>query len=1397
MSEAGRAEETGAGEPRLRPDSPPFAGRRIVGTVGNESPPCSVLQGNTGVALPMPDRHAALHHRSGTRSTRLASRLRILVLVGCACTLGPVSCLSGKEVRPPPVEDDLLQRADRTAGRVSEALETTRATTRMKSAEALEAIEESNRQRAIEKYRSLLERKDDLDATIRQTSLFNLGHLLFEQCLADFRKSMREFERAYAAFREGEIPEEPTLPRYDFTPAREIYEAYLAAYPASPRRPEITYHLAFSYEEQGELDRAMTLYNELVQTAPASRFAPEASMRLGEHYFEMDRFDTALDFYAKLQDTGDTQFYEKALFKTGWALYAKNDYAQAEEAFARLLHRQASRPAEARRDLYDEALEILAKIQSETGGPKALDSFLQRHDNPVYGLDLSLHLGRYFQETSRYEDAIGTYRSLLQRYPHCAQAPFVEQSLIESLKTEKRTAEAEALQASLLDRYGRGTPWDLENPDPQLRKRVDTFLWDTLNHEILAHHRRARESSDPEAYEKTLDLYRQSIDYFPLDESLYETRYRYAEALFESGKLNEAAREYERVSKLEPFEKHRESAGSKRIQCLEQLRAKEKIPLDEMLAAYEDYVVMNPGSEKAPLLLFKQGEILFNASRHDEAAAFFRRVRHEYPDHPDTLRARVLELEALFHAARYAELETHAADFLASSFSLTAAQRARTEHLLRFAQFEQARSAQEAERYAEAAFLYEKLVREAPGIDIAPDALFNAAVSYKALGDWPRAVACFEEITTRYPRSKHYTDSLLAPLPYYEQTEQWSRMLTVMDKLYALDPRHELARESLFGLARRLYRRGDSDAARTAFSRYTARYPEDVARRLEILYLEAELDAKQASGPEALQGYQRFLDAYAQARKTDPAVDVDPAAVAKARFMVLEPVFDQYESIRLVTPLQRNLARKQSLSDRLVSNYLEMAKSGAGPYTVAAAFRVGLVYERFWESLLQSEIPKGMTEEEVGIYRDLLAQQAEPYREKATDAYRVTLERTRGRGVLTPWMFRTYSRLADLEPVGHPPLTQDTVLWRESFDEQRTLFRNLDGSNPRGFSDRRAAALERELESALTDLQHGLQGPLDPQRDRDRIRRTVVGLEALLEKEPGLYEVHYNLGILHQMIGEPDRARTEYLLALQENPELPVAQFNLGILYLQGNELANAAETFRELTRLAPEYAGSWYLLGVTLSRQRAFRDAEAPLKRAISVLPEFLDPHIELGRVYMQIGEPEEAFRRFERVRSDPSINARLLRKLGWNFLENGDLEQAVDCYLRIEAMQMAVYEDWNNLGVAYLRGARLEPSLAALDQARQHEPDRPEAINNLGLVYLKKNDYDKAAVLFEQASMLAEAYLAPVLNAAVLYGEFMEDSDRAAAAIDRYLALGGNVQREMLSGWIVRPFRSGATDG
>ncbi|MGW8321131.1 MAG: hypothetical protein ACWGSD_06220, partial [Thermodesulfobacteriota bacterium] len=99
--------------------------------------------------------------------------------------------------------EDLFQRAEEDAEKISQRMQREKTETRKASQQEIVESENQNRARAIQKYRALLGDKNRLDPATLEASMLNLAHLIFEQCLAGYRDEMRAYDDAYRQYQLG------------------------------------------------------------------------------------------------------------------------------------------------------------------------------------------------------------------------------------------------------------------------------------------------------------------------------------------------------------------------------------------------------------------------------------------------------------------------------------------------------------------------------------------------------------------------------------------------------------------------------------------------------------------------------------------------------------------------------------------------------------------------------------------------------------------------------------------------------------------------------------------------------------------------------------------------------------------------------------------------------------------------------------------------------------------------------------------------------------------------------------------------------------------------------------------------------------------------------------------
>ena len=109
----------------------------------------------------------------------------------------------------------------------------------------------------------------------------------------------------------------------------------------------------------------------------------------------------------------------------------------------------------------------------------------------------------------------------------------------------------------------------------------------------------------------------------------------------------------------------------------------------------------------------------------------------------------------------------------------------------------------------------------------------------------------------------------------------------------------------------------------------------------------------------------------------------------------------------------------------------------------------------------------------------------------------------------------------------------------------------------------RARAMELSLEAPSFDyLAECIKNP-PAKPDESQLRLFQEYYLKAVRKIPQLTEAHGLLGFLHQLLNEPEQAKTFYRNALELNPNYFWVHFNLGVLHWDQGNFNNAAVSFQ------------------------------------------------------------------------------------------------------------------------------------------------------------------------------------------------------------------------------------------
>lgn len=160
---------------------------------------------------------------------------------------------------------------------------------------------------------------------------------------------------------------------------------------------------------------------------------------------------------------------------------------------------------------------------------------------------------------------------------------------------------------------------------------------------------------------------------------------------------------------------------------------------------------------------------------------------------------------------------------------------------------------------------------------------------------------------------------------------------------------------------------------------------------------------------------------------------------------------------------------------------------------------------------------------------------------------------------------------------------------------------------------------------------------------------------------------HLNLGVMHERRGDLAKARAAYRLALRLDPGFLPAVFNLATLLSGENKNSEAETLLREAIASFPNEGELHYSLGLLLAGSGQVEKSAEALADASRLMPSRGRVHYNLGLAYTQIGRKPEAEGALLRAHRTDVKDPDFLYALSTFYLEDGDLERAMDYCQRL----------------------------------------------------------------------------------------------------------------------------------
>lgn len=197
------------------------------------------------------------------------------------------------------------------------------------------------------------------------------------------------------------------------------------------------------------------------------------------------------------------------------------------------------------------------------------------------------------------------------------------------------------------------------------------------------------------------------------------------------------------------------------------------------------------------------------------------------------------------------------------------------------------------------------------------------------------------------------------------------------------------------------------------------------------------------------------------------------------------------------------------------------------------------------------------------------------------------------------------------------------------------------------------------------------------------------------------------------------------------------ARVRLGHAYITEGEPELAISTLREATRLDRRNVEAWHQLALAYMARGAYAEAEDAFQRALKLNDE--DASINLNYAYMlqKLDRNPEAIERLETARGDLTYRkpAMVLNNLGFAYLEEGRVPEAVAALEEAVSRQSNFCAAWYNLGLAYSAADELAKGVDAMDKVHMMCPgEYPEATLKIGEMLIDMGRREEGAMYLDK---------------------------------------------------------------
>lgn len=804
----------------------------------------------------------------------------------------------------------------------------------------------------------------------------------------------------------------------------ELLNTSIRDFPNSKGNDKTLYQLAKAYDLKGMQDSARQVLERLVRRHKKSVYYVESQFRLAEIYFSGRNFRDAENAYNEVVSSKKNEvFYEKAVFKRGWARFKLEFYEEAIDDFLVSVTYHGFPDYDDMNDQelqqFNEYFRAIGLCFSYLGGPEPVNNFFKNNPDFKYLYYTYAILADIYLKQLRYSEAVNTLAFFNKTYPDSKNIP---ESHIKIIEVWKESGFEKQLFKAVEEFYASYNPasqyWVKTNPDRVIYKKIFTSLEKHLLVLAAHHHKLYQKKRSKKHFTKAKIWYERYLKHYKAFAQKNNINFLFAELLAEHKSYDQALLHYELAAYDSDIILNKDAAYATITTTNMMLNSKKyakdkKTLLDKHVKYATLYTRLYPNDKKSVSIISNAAALAFKSKFYARAIELSDLVPSNTAVSKATINAQIVKAHSYYEMKEYANSES-AYQAVLDQERLGKKTRNKMVDRLALSIYKQATAEKENKNNGQATHHFLRIASVAPKSAIAATGMYDAIALLMENKQWKQAIVNIKRFKSLYPRHKLNTEVSKKLSVAYLNSDQGIEAAKEFERISSFETDSKIKIAAMWKAAELYESKNDTKGAIRSYTEIVKKYRKPYPQYMEAMQKVIALYTTMGNKKQVNSWRRKVINADKRTSKKQKT-DRTKFIASTAALSLAKEYHAKFSTLRLTLPLKKTLKRKKRAMQNAVEFYGRASTYGIAESTAEATHAIAEIYRNFSTSLLESERPRNLKGDDLEQYEILLEDRAFPFEEKAIEFFETNLSRV-ANGIYNEWIEKSRIKLIELFP---------------------------------------------------------------------------------------------------------------------------------------------------------------------------------------------------------------------------------------------------------------------------------------------------------------------------------------------------------------------------------------------